>query len=176
MPDPEWTRGVVQRHIEQPEIDPIFNKVEALLTGARLPERAARAAFWNGVIFCNLVQRLLPTSADRPIAEDWVAGRRTFVRLLREQRPDAVLVLGVAAWNGLSHRDFLPSRALDSAPSSALFEWEISPGCSIVTTWVVHPTGARGKHRFRLIEWQGRVRELMHHAQLHARERGWSAS
>lgn len=169
VPDPETTNLVVRGHLANPTSFRLFGSVEQLITGVRLHDPAARDEFWQRVIFCNLVQRLLRSrkAEHRPVRADWEAGRRAFVHTLREHRPDAVLVLGVGTWNALSGDGFVGSLPVNADASSGLYEWQVAPDHTAVATWVEHPTGSHG---FRMDEGRFRVAELL------ARARGETAT
>jgi len=75
-----------------------FNSaVESIALG--LQSSIASSQFWNRVAFCNFVQRLMLTLADRPTSDDgaasWPALRSTIVEL----RPDVMLVFSRFVWD-----------------------------------------------------------------------------
>jgi len=164
VPDSQSTNIVVRGHLAEPSKFRLFRALEQLITGARLQDSSAREALWQRVIFYNFVQRLLRSRRPehRPTHDDWNVGRAAFVRLLREHRPEAVLVVGTTTWNeGLSQAGFVDSRPLNDDPTTGLYEWQVAPGHSTLATWVPHPTGSFG---FSAAKWRPRVSVLLDRA------------
>ena len=152
----------IRNHLENPTHERLFGTLEKLITGGRFTTETDRDAFWQSVVFSNLIQRLLLTRERRPTRPDWLPARLAFVRHLRQYRPDVVLVLGSQTWNeGLSGPGFLPTRPVEGAPLPWLFEWQITDDHSALAMPVRHPTGSRGRHPFRLSDWQGPVRTML---------------
>ena len=94
-----FTADVVRKWA-QSRPDPFFTKVSRVLLGldenARLSDEA-RAEIWEHVAFYNYIQQLVgDTSARRPTSGMWAGAAAPFLGILRELRPNAVLVLGKA--------------------------------------------------------------------------------
>lgn len=94
-----FTSNVV-RTWAQSRPDPFFTKVSRVLLGLEEDsplDDDVRAGVWEHVAFYNYIQHLVGDSAaKRPTSEMWAAAAAPFLGILKELRPEAVLVLGRA--------------------------------------------------------------------------------
>lgn len=65
-----------------------------------------RSRFWSNLIYYNFVQRLMDYSIappERPTWEDFVAGWKTFIELVKISRPSYCVFIGVEAFHSFNY-------------------------------------------------------------------------
>jgi hypothetical protein len=107
-----------------------FTKAAKLVLMASGAQRVARADIvdlWQRVVFTNYVQRVFTSDRIRPSGDDWALARPALVDVLREHKPEVVVVFGLELASHLGWlRDAEPGMAVAAVahPSSFGFRYE----------------------------------------------------
>jgi hypothetical protein len=72
-----------------------FQKIEQTLLNKKDSSYEEREKLWNNVAFYNLIQRLLPTSKDRPTQEDYDTAWKVFLHVADILKPRVCIKYGV---------------------------------------------------------------------------------
>lgn len=160
---PEFTRDVVRRAVFEGR-DRFFTKVAKLVRGVPVGaylDTPSYRDFWNRVVFYNYVQELVgPTHDCRPAPAQWETGKAPFLQLIREQRPQAIVVLGKELWANLPS-PAQPTSESDAAGQKFEVHWyDCGQGQFAAAAWVNHPSSWGWRYQ----PWPPRVARLLHRA------------
>ncbi|MBV7313270.1 uracil-DNA glycosylase family protein [Morganella morganii] len=103
---PEFTRDVINENAYSPG-----NRFFTLLTNLlRLskdaPDDTERRAAWEQVAFYNYIQDIVGiTSRISPTPEMWDEARQPFLNVVKELKPQIIIVLGTQLWDQLPEID-----------------------------------------------------------------------
>ena len=108
-PDPVWdrisTREVICQYIASHSLrfytfvaNVLLERVEG---GSRCPETRE---VWNDVAFCNYIQRLLQ-QGERPNDEDWNDAAVPCEEVIRQLKPDAILIVGYGVKDSIDNHN-----------------------------------------------------------------------
>jgi hypothetical protein len=152
-------RNVLFRMTAAAPTDSFWRRIESIFGVGRSPEEIR--AFWESIAFINLVQELLRNSRDRDLTPHWPRACRCLGPILDALQPDLALVLGAAAWAGISRQYSSPTgRKLDaevppkfaSSDSGYREIWALkATGRDVPAIHIAHPMYKGG---FRAEEWR----------------------
>ncbi len=93
--------------------------------------------FWESVVFYNFIQVKgnLMKPGQRPTIEQWQKSRDLFVKLINQEKPQKILVLGLSLWNNLPN-DIGKYVSKDEQ----LYSYPILKGPDSISTFIYHPS------------------------------------
>ena len=132
-----------------------FQQIEKTLLNKETSSFEERSTIWRNVAFFNLVQRLLPSSGDRPNDEDYDKGWRNFLKVVDIIKPDICIKYG---YDGVGRLGYLLNNYDTGWTRDDVQEFYTKPYCINLTKgnyklriiFTYHPTGSRG---FYFDEW-----------------------
>lgn len=156
------TRWFVQNQhpsIANVSVSRIFKTIEKTLLNQNESTLKERETIWNGVIYMNLVQRLLSSIEERPNDEDYENGWKVFLRLVEIVQPEIVIKFG---YEGIGRLGYLMAHD-NMGWSSNVDEFyekpymiNLSKGeTKVRIIFTHHPTGSRG---FKYEVWNEHIK------------------
>jgi hypothetical protein len=138
-----------------------FQQIEKTLLNKETSSFEERNTIWRNVTYFNLVQRLLPSSADRPSDEDYDQAWRNFLSVADIIRPDICIKYG---YDGIGRLGYLLHNYNTGWTRDDVREFYTTPYCINLTKdnyklriiFTHHPTGSRG---FEFKEWAAHIRK-----------------
>jgi hypothetical protein len=138
----------------------LFQNIEKTLLEKEDSSFEERQKIWRQVAYFNLVQRLLPTSTDRPTEEDYDKGWEKFLNVVDILKPSVCIKYG---YEGIGRLGFLLNNFDNGWTRDDVQEFYTKPYCVNITKgdyhlkiiFVHHPTGAHG---FDFQEWAEHIR------------------
>lgn len=136
-----------------------FQQIEKTLLNREISTLNERDKLWNNVAFYNLVQRLLPSSSDRPNDDDYDKGWRNFLDITNIIKPDICIKYG---YEGNGRLGYLLNNFDTSWTRNDVQEFYTKPFCINLTKenhemriiFTHHPTGSYG---FDYEEWANHI-------------------
>ncbi len=105
VPEPRTFTQEIVRYYGVQHRHRYFTTIAKVLCGDRgWIDNEERAAIWENVAFYNYVQSLVPAPGIPPTPAQWEAGHYPFMTVLRNLRPDAVLVASQRLWGQIEQK------------------------------------------------------------------------
>lgn len=137
----------------------LFQQIEKTLLNRETSTFDERNKIWTSVAFFNLVQRLLPSSGDRPNDEDYDKGWLNFLNVVDILKPEVCIKYG---YEGIGRLGYLLNNYDIGWTRDDVQEFYTKPYCINLTKdnyklriiFTYHPTGSRG---FYYDEWAAHI-------------------
>lgn len=162
------TKSVVLDYLAGRRGSRFLTIIAQLIHGSRQIMDAEIDLIWQSVSFYNYIQSPVGSGPRvRPTFEQWLAAQSPFVSVLREIRPDAIIVLGEQLWDALPPTD--PGPVLRVGRSNvATKKYSLRSGSQgVIAVSVRHPSG-RG---FTFRKFAPRVTALLAHVASRSKKR-----
>jgi len=156
--DADLTSWVMRDVIAGGHHGPFFRNIYNVMLGAEPAVELSPERFWNGVAFYNYVQDFCGAkSRVRPTEAAWATGREPLAHVLRELRPQFVLVCGAALWYRVREVPAYHEVLVYKPPRVRARRWTTNGDTTCVAGQINHPSS----FGFRISDWTESVREYL---------------
>lgn len=142
----EFTRNCIIEQIKGERRGRFWTNVAIALMGAK-PKQEDKANFWNRVCFYNYVQKFAGDGPRiRPTDTMWKTSSEAFHFVLREVKPELMVVLGYSLWKNIPKN--IGRQGMNKVAGRDTWWYPISNSSDCLAVNLIHPSS--GKFRAKI--------------------------